>query len=540
MKGLVAVCLLGALLSFPPSVQAVTALSLQEGARMLADPAQQKATLESLRQNADPQWRAVLLALKEGALYSWNGKLLILDEEGNYAEVGGKPLLDAEGKPLTPEEGLEQVSLEEANIPLLQQVVDLIDLFNGTAEARKAVALKLANLRDMSLTHVLEQAQGREQAASVKAALVAAIDKLRLSDPDPQVRRRAVEAFGASRSEAALGTLRDLLQTEPNAEVKSAIGTAVGRIEWTLRVRSVVGYAFNGLSLASILLIMSIGLAVTFGLMGIINMAHGEMLMLGSYTAYVIQEMFGRHWPLHQDYYFLVALPLSVVTVGAVGLVLERCILRYLYGRPLESLLVTWGIGMMLQQGARLYFGDQTSVSPPTWFRGGVEVMPGLIFPYSRIFIIALSLACLAAVGLLLYRSTVGLRIRAVMQNRDMAACMGISTRRVDAFTFALGTALAGVAGCALSLIGTVDPEVGKTYIVDSFMVVVLGGVGKLLGTVLASFGIGMSNKLLEPAIGGTAAAVYSKVAILAAVIFFLQLRPTGLFPAKERGSETR
>jgi urea transport system permease protein len=214
---------------------------------------------------------------------------------------------------------------------------------------------------------------------------------------------------------------------------------------------------------------------------------------------------------------------------------MERGLLRFLYGRPLESLLITWGIGMILQQGARLYFGDQTSVSPPTWFRGGWEILPGLIFPYSRIFIIVLSILCLVAVYVLLYRSDVGLKIRSVMQNRDMAACMGISARTVDALTFALGTALAGLAGCALSLIGTVDPEVGKTYIVDSFLVVVLGGVGKLFGTVLASLGIGMSNKLLEPALGGTAAAVYAKVGILVLVIFFLQLKPTGLFPAKER-----
>ncbi len=190
---------------------------------------------------------------------------------------------------------------------------------------------------------------------------------------------------------------------------------------------------------------------------------------------------------------------------------------------------------MMLQQGARLFFGDQTSVSPPTWFRGGWEVMPGLIFPYSRMFIILLSVLSLVVIYLLLYRADIGLKIRSVMQNRDMAACMGISARKVDTFTFALGTALEGLAGCALSLIGTVDPEVGKTYIVDSFMVVVLGGVGKLMGMVVASSGIGMSNKILEPIIPGTAAAVYAKVAILVLVIFFLQLKPTGLFPAKER-----
>jgi urea transport system permease protein len=282
---------------------------------------------------------------------------------------------------------------------------------------------------------------------------------------------------------------------------------------------------------------MSLGLSVTFGLMGIINMAHGEMLMIGSYTAYVVQELFGRRYPAQQDYYFFVALPLSFLVAGLVGWLLEAGVIRFLYGRPLETLIVTWGIGMIFQQSARLWFGDQTSVNPPTWFRGGIEPMSGLILPWSRIFIVALSLVVLGILYWLLHRSWAGLRVRAVMQNRAMAACLGVSTRRIDALTFALGTGLAGIAGCALALIGTVDPEVGKTYIVDSFMVVVLGGVGKLLGTVVASFGIGVSNKMLEPSIGGTAAAIYAKVAILVIVILFLQWRPTGLFRQRGRAA---
>ncbi len=250
------------------------------------------------------------------------------------------------------------------------------------------------------------------------------------------------------------------------------------------------------------------------------------------------RECVAAYAPGHLDYFFLVALPLSPLVVGAVGLCLEQGLLRFLYGRPLESLLVTWGIGLMLQQGVRVSLGDQTSVNPPTWLRGGWEAMPGLVLPYSRLFIVVLSMLSVVAVYWLLYRSTAGLKVRAVMQNRDIACCMGIAACRIDAFTFAMGAALAGLAGCALSLIGTVDPEVGKTYIVDSFMVVVLGGVGKILGTVLASLGLGMSNKLLEPAISGTAAAVYAKVGILLLVIVFLQVRPTGLFPPKERATE--
>ncbi len=504
-------------------------------ARDLATPATQRATLEQIRDLADPAFSGLLQALKEGALYSWPEGLLIFTADGVFVDLAGTPLLDSAGEAIFPEEGLEQVPLEEENIPLVQRALDVIALFAADANARRSTALRLGNMRDASLIAILQKASEAEQDAAVRNVLVEAVNKLQLFSPDAPARRQAVAYFGDTRSEAALSRLRELRQHETDARVRAAVVEAIEAIENFLLVRNSTGYLFNGVSLASILLIMSLGLAITFGLMGIINMAHGEMLMIGSYTAYVLQEFFADYLPGHLDYYFVVALPLSILTAGCVGLLMERGILRFLYGRPLESLLVTWGIGMVLQQGARLYFGDQTSVSPPTWFRGGWEVMPGLIFPYSRLFIIALSVLSLVMVYLLLYRSNVGLRIRSVTQNRDMAACIGISARKVDALTFALGTALAGLAGCALSLIGTVDPEVGKTYIVDSFMVVVLGGVGKLFGTVLASGGVGMSNKLLEPLIGGTAAAVYAKVGILVLVIIFLQLRPTGLFPAKER-----
>jgi urea transport system permease protein len=521
-----------------PYAGPVNASSLADYAAALATADTQRETLVQIRDLADPALKGVLLALKEGALYRWQDKLLVLDETGTFRDLAGRPLLDASGEPLVPEEGVVQVPLEEGNMPLVQQALDIIDLLEANVETRKSVARKLGNLQDASMAPILAKALARDSDPAVKLVLEEAVTKLQLFDPDPLTRRQAVEFFGARRAESVLALLKTLGEKETDARVKDAITYAIRKTERYLGIRNIVGYVFNGFSLTSILLIMSLGLAITFGLMGIINMAHGEMLMLGSYTAYVIQEFFAARFPGHQDYFFFVALPLSLVVVGGVGLLLERGLLRFLYGRPLESLLVTWGIGMILQQAARLYFGDQTSVNSPTWFRGGWEVMPGLIFPYSRVFIIALSLLCLLAVYLLLYRSDTGLKIRAVMQNRDMAACIGISTQKVNALTFALGTALAGLAGCALSLIGTVDPEVGKTYIVDSFMVVVLGGVGKLFGTVLASFGIGMSNKLLEPAIGGTAAAVYAKVWILALVIFFLQLRPTGLFPAKEHATE--
>jgi urea transport system permease protein len=516
----------------------VSAASLEASAMAVATPDRQRQALEQIRDLADPAFKDFLGALKEGALYTWQGKLLILDDSGAFKDLAGQPLLDAASQPLIPED-TEQVSLDEANAPLVQRALDVINLGDADPKARQAAAWKLGNLHDAAVVGRLEKALARESDASVQPVMVEALNKLRLFDPDPQLRRQAVGYFAAARAESALALLKSLSDQEQDATVTTAAQQAIASINNYLRWRNVLGYMFNGLSLASILLMMSLGLAITFGLMGVINMAHGEMLMLGSYTAYVVQEFFATHIPGHLDYFFFMALPLSLVVVGSVGLCLERGILRFLYGRPLESLLVTWGIGLILQQGVRLYLGDQTSVNPPTWFRGGWEIMPGLVLPYSRLFIVVLSLLCVAAVYVLLYRSTAGLKIRAVMQNREIACCMGIAARRIDALTFAMGTALAGLAGCALSLIGTVDPEVGKTYIVDSFMVVVLGGVGKILGTVLASLGLGMSNKLLEPSISGTAAAVYAKVGILLLVIVFLQIRPTGLFPPKERAVET-
>ncbi|HSF68165.1 MAG TPA: urea ABC transporter permease subunit UrtB, partial [Nitrospiraceae bacterium] len=238
----------------------------------------------------------------------------------------------------------------------------------------------------------------------------------------------------------------------------------------------------------------------------------------------------------HDSYYFF-ALPASFVVTAAFGLFLERTVIRFLYGRPLETLLATWGISVFLQQAARWYFGDLTSVNPPTFMRGGMEPMVGLVLPYSRIFIIGLAGVALFGVYLLLSRTRMGLLVRAVTQNRNMSACVGISTRKVDSWTFAFGTGLAGIAGCAISLISNVDPEVGKSYIVESFMVVVVGGVGKLAGTVVSALGIGMISKILEPIIGGTGGSIYAKLFILMAIIVFLQVRPTGLFPAKGRAA---
>jgi len=507
------------------------------GAR-LANPKTQKATLEALAGRADPRVEPLVRALKDGALYPVkSGGFVLLADDGGVRTLWGEPSVDAKGQPVAIEPEQEAVGLDESSFGLVNRLLERFAVLSPRREERESAAVKLGNSRDVSAIPLLAAAAERERDPSVRAVLAEARAKLELLSPDAATRAQAVRYLAALRTEVALAQFRAMLAEEQDPAVKSAVREAIRDIESYVGLRNIVGYVFNGVSLGAVLLIMSLGLAVTFGLMGIINMAHGEMLMLGSYTAYVVQELFARRWAAQQDYYFFVALPLSFVVAALVGLVLETGAIRFLYGRPLETLILTWGIGMIFQQGARLVFGDQTSVNPPTWFRGGVEAMPGLILPWSRIFIVALAALALVVLQWILQRSYAGLRVRAVMQNRAMASCVGISTRWIDAMTFALGTGLAGVAGCALALIGTVDPEVGKTYIVDSFMVVVLGGVGKLLGTVVASFGIGISNKLLEPFIGGTAAAVYAKVAILLIVILFLQWRPTGLFRQRGRAA---
>jgi urea transport system permease protein len=298
-------------------------------------------------------------------------------------------------------------------------------------------------------------------------------------------------------------------------------------------MNEVVLHAFNGLSLSSILLLTSMGLAFSFGLMNVINMAHGEFIMAGAYATYVLSHYLAPALGgTDLGLWFLLALPASFLVAGLLGLVLELTLVRFLYGRPLDTLLATWGVGLVLQQGARSLFGAaNVQVESPAWLRGGLPLSGGLQLPYKRLFFIGLVSACIAAVYLVLHRSAGGRRLRAVMQNREMAACLGVRTRRVDAATFALGAGLAGVAGCALTQIGSIGPSLGASHIVDAFMVVILGGLGRLPGTVLAAVVIGVANTLLEL----STTASLGKALVFALVIAFLQVRPSGLLALRGR-----
>ena len=323
---------------------------------------------------------------------------------------------------------------------------------------------------------------------------------------------------------------------EPDAIVRAAAESALSAIQEEVVLWDFLGKLFQGLSLASVLLLAAIGLAITFGVMGVINMAHGEMVMLGAYTTYLVQEVFRTYWPVGFDFSLAVAVPAAFVVAGAFGVAIERGIIRFLYGRPLETLLATWGLSLILQQIVRTIFGPTNKeVGNPSWMSGAIELKGGALLTYNRIWIIVFSLVVVALIALVLKKTSFGLQMRAVTQNRRMASAMGIKTGWVDAMTFGLGSGIAGMAGVALSQIDNVSPNLGQAYIVDSFMVVVFGGVGNLLGTLFGAVTLGVANKFIEAWSG----AVLAKIFILVAVILFIQKRPRGLFALKGRAVES-
>jgi urea transport system permease protein len=326
--------------------------------------------------------------------------------------------------------------------------------------------------------------------------------------------------------------LIERLKVETEADVKSTLQATLRAVEASLAWGDKLGALFSGVSLGSILLLVALGLAITYGLMGVINMAHGELMMIGAYATYVVQGVFQKYLPAAFDWYLLAAVPAAFAASAVMGAVLERSVIRFLYGRPLETLLATWGISLMLMQLVRSVFGAQNvAVENPSWMSGGLVVLGNLQLPWNRILIVAFAFAVLLGVAFLISRTRLGLFVRGVTQNRPIASCMGVNTARIDTYAFALGSGIAGLAGCALSQIGNVGPDLGQGYIVDAFMVVVLGGVGQLAGTVYAALGLGVLNKFLE----GWAGAVLAKIAVLVFIIVFIQKRPQGLFAMKGR-----
>ncbi len=446
------------------------------------------------------------------------------------AETGGK----AEA---VEQAGLKKVRLNNGVRSKLDAAVGSLDLLSPDTGKRLAAAQAMFRSHDPKVQAGVEAALAKEGDPAVKRALLeteAAI--VAMASSIPEVDRLDAVSVLKSRGDGDALALLSALASAPDASpavVKAAQG-AVALIQTRLAMWQAIQNVWYGLSLGSVLLLAAIGLAITFGVMGVINMAHGEMVMLGAYTTFVVQEAIRARAPGLFDFSLFIALPLAFLVSGSVGIAIERLVIRHLYGRPLETLLATWGVSLILQQAVRSVFGaNNREVGAPSFMAGSVHI-GGLDITTGRMWIIVFTIAVFIALQFVLRATSFGLRMRAVTQNRRMASAMGISTGRIDALAFGLGSGIAGVAGVALSQIDNVSPNLGQSYIIDSFMVVVFGGVGNLWGTLVAALSLGIANKFLEPLAG----AVLAKIVILAFIVLFIQKRPRGLFALKGRAVE--
>jgi urea transport system permease protein len=485
------------------------------------------AAIQQLGASASPEAARLLKAMADDALLLAGETVFLLDGEQAIDAASGAPIRQ------TPE-SYEAVSVNNRVRSELGNALAALRLFDPDHGVRLAAATELQSNAGLELVPVLARALAKETDADILARLKIAHAQASLASPDAAVRLAAVRALADSASPTTRGLLLPRLEAanEPDAAVRQAAKQSIAAIESRLFLGDLLGQLFTGLSLGSILLLAALGLAITYGVMGVINMAHGELLMIGAYTTWFVQTLFRAHLPAYIEWYVLAAVPAAFVTAALVGMVMERTVIRRLYGRPLETLLATWGLSLILIQAARVLFGAQNvEVANPAWMSGGVEVMAGLVLPWNRIAIIGFTLFVLALIWALMQKTRLGLFVRAVTQNRPMAGCVGVPTARIDTLAFGLGAGIAGLGGVALAQIANVGPDMGQGYIVDSFMVVVLGGVGQLAGAVWAALGLGVATKFLE----GWAGAVIAKIVVLVIVIMFIQKRPQGLFALKGR-----
>ena len=492
------------------------------------------ARIEALNATAaahgDARLAAFVQALLDDEVKVANGQVYVVHD--------GKAVLAATGAEAKLPGEAEDVTNNNRVRGALEAALASLRLVSPDLAVRQAAVTELAKASlDDSQLPMVEKALAAETDGGLKDRLQRMRATILISSPDRAKRLAAAAELGTSSQSAVASLLQERLapdaekDPEVRAAVQSAFDTVHARLAWGERL----GVVFTGISLGSVLLLVALGLAITYGLMGVINMAHGELMMIGAYTTYVVQNLFRAWWPGAFDAYVLAAIPCAFVVSALVGAVLERGVIRFLYGRPLETLLATWGISLMLQQAVRSIFGAQNvPVENPKWLSGGVEAMSNLVLPFNRIAIIAFALLVLAGVALLIAKTRFGLFIRGVTQNRRMAACVGVDTARTDMLAFAFGAGIAGLAGVALSQIGNVGPDLGQSYIVDSFLVVVVGGVGQLWGAVVAGLGLGVVNKLFE----GIAGAVLAKIAVLVLIVVFIQRRPSGLFAMKGRSAD--
>ena len=549
-------CFLAALLCLLSSARADEKRDILVQALTTNDVDVQVTLVEKLTDAHDPVIAQTLTAWRQGSVYLFNApddRLIpfvldpAIDTAGKARGLqisNGEPIKDTTGQPML--FLASDLTAADTNAKLrkaIKTTLDLLALSDPNPNIRRAAA---ANLGQTQIEDYLPFFRARlesEKAPVVRDAIQDGIAMIQLASTNFDAQLAGLRQLDERRSIPALDLITKLeadAKAKPEAyapDMANLADKARLDIERHIAFGNFIGTCFRGLSLSAVLLIAAVGLAITFGLMGIINMAHGEIIMIGAYSAYISQNVFvkwfgagGRGF----DAYFLAAIPFSFVTAALVGVLLERCVIRFLYKRPLESLLATWGVSLVLQQLMRTIFGAaNVQVYSPSWLTGNVDISD-ISITYNRIFVIGFAIAIVFFTWLLLNKTSLGLQVRALMQNRQMAACMGIRTSRVNMATFAFGSGLAGMAGCCLSQIGNIGPGLGQSHIVDCFMVVVVGGVGNLQGTVCAALGIGVTDEILQPHFG----AVLGKIIVLTAIILFLQWRPAGLFATRGRGLE--
>ncbi|MBN4667262.1 urea ABC transporter permease subunit UrtB [Pandoraea nosoerga] len=517
-----------------PTVVTPVSITNADLAALAGDDFDAKAqAIDHLAADGSPQAAALLKALADDSAVAVGERIAIPDGDRYVDPITGATVKADDAGSLTLNNVLRaKVATAAAAGALLSPDRD--------ARAR-AIDTMLQN-PSPAFKSLVDKARAKETDPALKPRLDQLWAQTALHDADPAKRREAIDLIAA----AGDPQMRDLLlpivakqadgtYAESDASVRGAADIALTKLASAQRRSEFFGTVFAGLSLGSVLLLAALGLAITYGLIGVINMAHGEFLMVGAYATYVVQTLFQRFLPGAFDWYLVAAVPAAFLVAAALGLVLERTVIKHLYGRPLETLLTTFGISLLLIQAVRTLFGAQNvEVVNPSWMSGGIAVLPNLMLPYNRIVILAFALVVVALTWSVLNLTRLGLFIRAVTQNRSMAACVGVKTGRVDSYAFAFGAGIAGLGGCALSQIGNVGPDLGQSYIIDSFMAVVLGGVGQLAGTIVGAFGLGIANKLLEPVWG----AVLAKIAVLILIVLFIQKRPQGMFALKGRSAE--
>ncbi len=540
-----------------------------------------RAAITALAKTGDPRVEEFLESYRLGSIYIWKDRAVLCEktfEDDDFNELAPlsdpltrRPLMIDGRQVVVPVEDLTEISPTRRERRLAGRAKFLLRLSSPDPEKRLSGAKKSGDPPgfEESVERLKEMADN-DPDKKVRYTARESLLLIRLNETvpgrNPEDLLRTVRELGEMKSMRALPVLKKLLHditgkagqsdrfagrqlsgargrrvspgipAEPTAE--QIYRQAIRKIEIHQVFVDYFGNIFQGFSLGSILILMALGLAITFGLMGVINMAHGELMMIGAYTTFEIQRLVGHTPDNPSDWYYVLALPAAFLSSALVGYVIEVLVVRHLYRRPVESLLATWGVGLILIQLVRIRYGDNIGVNAPAWARGGIEIMQDIVLPYSRCFIIILCAVCVLLIYYLMKRTGLGLRMQATMQNRDMAAGLGVNTERVDRYTFAFGSGIAGIAGYAWTLIGGVTPDMGQTnFIVDSFLVVVTGGVGELSGVIFSGLGIGVLTKVLEPTKIGSfvVGAIWAKVLLLLIIVTFIQFRPSGLFAPRGR-----